>query len=141
MRIHRRRGEDGRLPPRGQAPNFGGVAKCILAAYFRSLVLDREVEVSAARIALPHRKMTQRVNPPKAERESRRHRAESAKTPPRASFRERHKAHGILEIPPPPASAPSSRHLRSRFLALCGFFLFSALAPIQSFLVSTLFKL
>jgi len=54
MRIHRRRGEDGRLPPRGQAPNFGGVAKRISAAYSRSLVLDREVEVSAARIALPH---------------------------------------------------------------------------------------
>jgi hypothetical protein len=57
MRIRRRRGKDGRLPPRGQAPNFGGVAKRISSAHSRSLVLDRAVEVSAARIALPHIKL------------------------------------------------------------------------------------
>ena len=40
----RRGGADGRLPPRGQVPNFGAVAKHISAGYFRSLVLDRVVE-------------------------------------------------------------------------------------------------
>ena len=54
MRIRRRRGDDGYLPPRGEAPNFGSVAKRISSAYSRSLVLDRAVEVSAARIALPN---------------------------------------------------------------------------------------
>ena len=44
MRLHRCRGADGRLPPRGQALNFGGFAELISAAYFRSLVLDTEVE-------------------------------------------------------------------------------------------------
>jgi hypothetical protein len=54
MRIHRRRGADGRLPPRGEAPKSDGVAERVSAAYSRSLVLDREAKVSAARIALPH---------------------------------------------------------------------------------------
>jgi len=45
----RRRGADGRLPPRGQVPNFGGVAKHITARCSRSLVLDRVVE--AARLS------------------------------------------------------------------------------------------
>jgi len=54
MRIHRRRGADGRLPPRSRVPNLGGVAERISSAYSQSLMLDREVEVSAARIALPH---------------------------------------------------------------------------------------
>jgi len=40
----RRRGADGRLSPRGQVPNFGGVAKHISARYSRNLVLDRGVE-------------------------------------------------------------------------------------------------
>jgi len=52
--MHRCRGEDGRLLPRGQALNLDGVAKRISARYSRSLVFDREVEVSAARIALPY---------------------------------------------------------------------------------------
>jgi len=38
------RGADWRLPPRGQVPNFGGVAKRISARYSLSLVLDRVVE-------------------------------------------------------------------------------------------------
>ena len=35
-------------------PNFGGVAERVSSAYSRGLVLDREVEVSAPRNALPH---------------------------------------------------------------------------------------
>jgi hypothetical protein len=41
-----------------------------------------------------------RVKPREAERESRRHGAESAKSPPQASYRERYKASGTLETPP-----------------------------------------